>query len=59
MEAWINGEWTQVVEVKGNYQRHMRHRLEVPVSTDRLRVVIEATNGDPSAAIYEVHCCEE
>jgi hypothetical protein len=56
IEIWVDGNWTRVLEVKDNYQRLCRHRLSTPVSTDRLRVIVNATNGDPSAAIYEVRC---
>ncbi|WP_246096126.1 FAD-dependent oxidoreductase [Paenibacillus sinopodophylli] len=56
IEAWADGEWTEVEVVRGNYQRHCRHKLERPIETAKLRVVIEATNGDPSAAIYEIRC---
>jgi len=56
IEAWLNGRWARVVEVKDNYQRLRRHRLSAPVTTDKLRVVVSATNGDPSAAIYEIRC---
>lgn len=49
-----DGAWREVLAVKGNYQRHRCHVLPEPVSTDQLRVVIHATNGDPSAAIYEI-----
>ncbi len=54
VQAWTNGAWQDVVTVRGNYQRHRRHPLESPVTADKIRVVITATNGDPSAAIYEV-----
>ncbi|WP_261305272.1 FAD-dependent oxidoreductase [Paenibacillus andongensis] len=56
IEAFVGGAWKQLLEIKGNYQRHCRHSLEQPVHTDKLRIVIEATNGDPSAAIYEIRC---
>ncbi|OAS23585.1 hypothetical protein A8708_25700 [Paenibacillus oryzisoli] len=56
IEAYVNEEWQELLEVKGNYQRHCRHALAQSVQTNKLRVVIEATNGDPSAAIYEVRC---
>ena len=46
--------WDEVVAVRSNYQRHRVHILKTPVSANRLRVVIEATNGHPSAALYEV-----
>jgi hypothetical protein len=56
IEAWTHGSWTRVLEVKDNYQRLCRHQLAAPVVTDKLRVVIDATNGDPSASIYEIRC---
>ena len=54
--VWMSGDWKPVVRVTDNYHRHRKHRLEQPVTTDKLRVVIHATNGDSSAAIYEVRC---
>jgi len=46
--------WTSVVSVRGNYQRHRKHRLPSSVKGNRVRVLVLATNGDPSAAIYEI-----
>ncbi len=46
--------WQSVIEVRGNYQRRRRHVLDSPVMAKKMRVVILATNGDPSAAIYEI-----
>jgi len=56
IEVVTDGKWRRVVEIKDNYQRLRRHRFAQPVTTDRLRVVITATNGDASAFIYEVRC---
>jgi glycerol kinase len=56
IEAWIDGVWQEIVTEKGNYQRHRRHALNGSVSTGKLRVVIHATNGDASAALYEMRC---
>ena len=50
----VNGIWKKVIEVQGNYQRHRHHVLDSPVTAKRIRVVVLATNGDPSAAIYEI-----
>jgi hypothetical protein len=42
-----------VVSASDNYQRLRRHAFD-PVETDRLRVVVEATNGTPRAELFEV-----
>ncbi len=57
IEAWIEGQWQVLLRVEGNYQRQRKHTFEA-VTTNRMRIVIEATNGDPSAAIYEIRCYE-
>ncbi|MBC8010216.1 MAG: hypothetical protein H7067_08975 [Burkholderiales bacterium] len=54
IEAFLSGAWTELHVEKGNYQRHRRHALAANVTTDRIRVVVHATNGDPSAALYEI-----
>ncbi|MDF2922735.1 MAG: hypothetical protein K0R57_1649 [Paenibacillaceae bacterium] len=56
--AHDGNEWTELLRVEGNYQRHRRHHLNAAVKTRLLRIVIHATNGDPSAAVYEVRCYE-
>lgn len=50
-----DGTWYTVEQVTGNYQPRRRHTFPTVV-TPRLRVLITATNGDPSAAVYEVRC---
>ena len=45
--------WQKLLSVRGNYQRRRVHPVD-PVETKGLRIVVLATNGDPSAAIYEV-----
>lgn len=45
--------WRCLVTVEGNYQKMRRHTFE-PVSTERIRVEILATNGAPCAEIFEV-----
>jgi hypothetical protein len=56
IEARINGNWQIIATDKGNYQRLRIHQLQAPVVTDAVRIVIQATNGDASASIYEVRC---
>jgi hypothetical protein len=56
IEAFLHDDWTSLVEIAGNYQRHRNHSLGAGIETKRLRIIVAATNGDPSAAIYEVRC---
>lgn len=49
-----DGTWHTALQVRDNYQRHCHHALPAPTNTNKLRILIHATNGDPSAAIYEV-----
>ena len=56
VEVFADGQWQRVAEVEENYQRLRRHSFAETVTTKKLRVVVTATNGDPSAAIYEVRC---
>jgi len=44
-----------VAIVKGNHQRLCRHKLE-GVETSRLRLHIDATNGDDFARVFEIRC---
>jgi len=56
IKAWLNETWQELVTVKGNYQRRRVHELEKSINTSRIKIEILATNGDPSAAIYEIRC---
>ena len=56
VEALGRGQWRRIIQVKDNYQRLRVHRFDAKVETDRLRILVTRTNGDPSAAIYEVRC---
>ncbi|WP_254075653.1 hypothetical protein [Paenibacillus tritici] len=58
IQSWTGGAWNDVIHAVNNYQRHVRHKLPGSIRTQKLRIVIEATNGDPSAAVYEVRCYE-
>ena len=57
-EARIDGQWREIGAVTGNYRRRVAFVPASPVTTDRIRITVLATNGDPSAAIYEVRCYE-
>lgn len=54
--AWCEQRWQNVLTVEDNYQRHCRHTLAKSVITTKVRLVIDKTNGDPCAAVYEVRC---
>lgn len=54
LEARIGGEWKTLLRETGNRKRKRVHRLAEAVSADRLRVVVEATNGSRYAEIVEV-----
>ena len=56
IEVKSSGIWQKLLEVKDNYQRLRKHPLPAGTSTDKLRVTVTATNGDPSAAICEIRC---
>lgn len=45
----------EIAAVRNNHQRLNRHRIE-PVTTDRLRIHITATNGSDLARMFEVRC---
>jgi hypothetical protein len=52
------GAWKPLAVVEGNYQRRRVHRFEA-VRSQRIRLEIRATNGDPSARIYEMRVYRE
>jgi len=54
LELETAGGWTEAHREAGNYQRRRVHRLERPVETRALRVVVTATNGLDHARICEV-----
>jgi hypothetical protein len=45
--------WSTVAEVRDNYQRHNTVSFSLQNAT-HVRIVVHATNGDPSVAIYQV-----
>lgn len=59
IEARSSGEWTTVAGERGNRKRKQVHTLARPVTADRIRIVIEATNGAPHAEVVEVRVYEE
>lgn len=45
----------EIAAVRGNHQRLNRIRLE-PVTTDRLRLHVDSTNGSDLARVFEIRC---
>lgn len=58
LEAQVQGHWQLLEEVKDNYVRRRVHRLD-RVSAAKLRITVMATNGAPSARLYEVRVYDE
>ncbi|NIK72003.1 FAD-dependent oxidoreductase [Paenibacillus sp. BK720] len=56
IEAYTDGQWMTIISVEGNYQRLVKHTLDQAIQTDRIRLTVSATNGDQSAAVYEIRC---
>ena len=58
IEAMVDGAWTVLHSEKGNRKRKRTHRFDETVQTNRLRIVIESTNGSKHAQIIEVRVYE-
>lgn len=54
LEAWRNGRWEVLERVTDNWKRTRRHRFETAVAADRVRLVVEATNGSAFAELTEI-----
>ena len=56
IQARSGDGWADVVTVRGNGHPRRVHELPETTSTTAVRLVVHATNGDPSAAVYEIRC---
>ncbi len=54
--GFVEDRWIELVRITGNYQRLRRHFFKESVTTSRLRVTVQATQGDPAASICEIRC---
>ena len=50
--------WNEIVSVTDNYQRKRIHRFKT-LRTNAVKVEVIATNGDPSARLYELRAYRE
>lgn len=48
------GGWRTVVEARDNTATRVVHDLTVPVTTTALRLLVQGTNGDRSAGVFEI-----
>lgn len=48
-----DGSWQTLVQVEYNTTRHRRHAFPT-ITTQRLRLIVEATHGDPAASLAEI-----
>ena len=53
-----NGKWVDVVTERDNFLRHRVHRFEARTAS-KLRLLVDATNGDPSARVFEIRVYRE
>ena len=51
-------QWTDLATEKENFQRRRIHRFD-PVKTTKLRLTVTATNGAPSARVFEIRAYDE
>lgn len=56
IEAEIEGAFKEIAKGKDNYLRLVRHKIEPNVLTQKIRIEILKTNGDPLARVFEVRC---
>jgi hypothetical protein len=52
------GKWVEVASERDNFLRHRVHRFPVR-TTSKIRLTVDATNGDPSARVFEIRAYRE
>ena len=58
VEAYDGAAWREVVKEKDNFLRHRVHGFKT-LSASKLRLTVDATNGDPSARVFEIRAYRE
>lgn len=53
IEVRENGQWRELARIHDNFLRKVVHEFE-PVEVEAVRLVVNRTNGDPQARVYEV-----
>lgn len=54
LQAYINEEWERFAGDSHNLTRKKIHRLENPIHSKRIRVIIKETHGGDRAEVYEI-----
>ena len=58
MEAFDGKAWKEVAAVKDNFLRHRVHNFPKQAAS-KVRLTVDATNGDSSARVFEIRAyCE-
>jgi hypothetical protein len=58
LECHVGGTWQRIARVRGNFQRFRRHQF-AQVTTDRIRLTVEATHGTETARLLEIRAYED
>lgn len=53
IQTKVDGQWKCVHRENSNFQRHRVHKLETPVETSQLRILVTDTNGIDHARLFE------
>jgi len=60
LQIWQENAWRTVLQERGNYHRHRVHRFRERLSTDRLRLIVLATNEEGwPARVYEIRVYDD
>ncbi len=54
IEAKISGYWQSIARTRNNRQRMNLIKLDAPIETTSLRLIVESTNGSDYAAVVEI-----
>lgn len=54
LEAWVDGTWVTIVEERDNRRRQKVHVLENAIVTEKIKLVVQATNGSSFAEVVEI-----
>lgn len=58
LQALVGGQWKTVATESDNYQRRRTHKFD-RVEAEKLRLNVLATNGAPTARVYEIRVYDE